>query len=500
MDGFQTAVTSCLLIYKFLDGRGKYSVDSKSLAARFKWDSRVLQKIVDYVASAKVDGELPSEDVLLLDETMAYLNTLAERLGIAQSKLNSSGRVSKEIKKMMWPLRRDELRELESELFEWTQRLDLRLLALPENLRHDIVPCTEDGGSEELMSLCAPNLAAQRRMERFLSKSPSDKRSDWEKLWIDHPNRHIVFENHSASRFRVADFSSRRVIIEYKPYPPHLDKDEVGYGTLKQEIGDFAAALSSLDPNLVGIMKCIGLFLETEPPSFALVHEIPFPIKNNPVSLKALISETDAKNRRLLPAHPLNERFELARKLATGVLFLHSIGWVHKAIRSQNILVIDKATSSSPPKKNFPHSLGNPYLVNFQSSRRNDGETDASTRGGIRWEEDIYHHPDRQKVQLDSDDVRYLMVHDIYSLGVVLLELGIWRPLEKYSSKLRDKTPQGRQEFLIGLADETQIAMGRRYKDLVIWCLKLESDSPMTNVRYATTVLETLEELAKALI
>jgi hypothetical protein len=39
--------------------------------------------------------------------------------------------------------------------------------------------------------------------------------------------------------------------------------------------------------------------------------------------------------------------------------------------------------------KPFPRSLGNPYLVNFESSRSNDGETDPAARGGIDWEEEI---------------------------------------------------------------------------------------------------------------
>ncbi|KAH7310898.1 hypothetical protein B0I35DRAFT_463415 [Stachybotrys elegans] len=39
-------------------------------------------------------------------------------------------------------------------------------------------------------------------------------------------------------------------------------------------------------------------------------------------------------------------------------------------------------------------------------------------------EEDIYRHPDRQGLQAS---VPYSMLHDIYSLGVVFLEIGLWR-------------------------------------------------------------------------
>ena len=91
------------------------------------------------------------------------------------------------------------------------------------------------------------------------------------------------------------------------------------------------------------------------------------------------------------------------------------------------------------------------------------------------------------------------MVHDIYSLGVVLLELGLWRPLEKNASKLQKASPQGRRDALLEMAEDTQITMGRKYMQLVTQCLKLETDSTTANVKYAARVMETLEEISTAL-
>jgi len=496
MDIFQTTVTSCTLIYNFLDARSSYPAQSKSLAARFRWDSRVLQQIIDFFTARMLDGKLSNDDAVLLEETTQYLSSLAERLNGVQLKLTANDRWTKEVKKAMWMFYKNDVLELERELFEWTQRLDLRLLALPEKLRQGIIPA---GDTEEQMSNYTPGLAAQRRIEKFLSKSQAVKRQEWEDLWIKDFHSRVTFCSHSPATFMAADFSSHHVIIENKPYPAHILDSPTAFQSLRQEIGEFAAALRSLDPTTVGLLKCIALAHDIEAHNFALIHEIPFPLDKNPPSLKKLISEKDAQNRRLLPAHPLNERFELARKLAAAVLFLHSIGWVHKRIRSRNILVIEKTLSSSSSRKPFPRSLGNPYLVNFESSRSNGGETDPAVRGGIGWDEEIYHHPDRQSLQGNAEGARYSMLHDIYSLGVVLLELGIWRPLEKYAANLKDNSPWGRRDFLVELAEETNISMGRRYKELVIWCLKLEGDSPVANVRYAMNVLETLENLAAAL-
>lgn len=312
MDIFQTSVTSCAIIYQYIDAYSQYSARSRSLAARFKWDSHVLQSFINFFTSRQVHGHLSDEDTRLLDESVTYLSSLMERLSSATTKISVTNRWSREINRALWIFRKNDFEELERELFEWTQRLDLRLVALPERLRNGIIPMEETEHNEEGMTY-TPAPVIQRRIETFLGLSPDARKKEWESIWIDKPESRIILSEQSLAKFMMADFDSRKVIIEYKPYPTHRLGDPGAFESLKQEVGDFAAALKSLDSNTPGLLKCIGFFHETEsPPSFALVHELPFPTKAKPPSLKALISSTDASRRRLLPAHPLNERFELA--------------------------------------------------------------------------------------------------------------------------------------------------------------------------------------------
>jgi hypothetical protein len=63
-------------------------------------------------------------------------------------------------------------------------------------------------------------------------------------------------------------------------------------------------------------------------------------------------------------------------------------------------------------------------LVGFGNFRDAEGGTLRS--GDTLWEKNIYRHPRRQG-QKPQDD--YIMQHDIYSLGVCLLELGLWESL-----------------------------------------------------------------------
>ena len=63
--------------------------------------------------------------------------------------------------------------------------------------------------------------------------------------------------------------------------------------------------------------------------------------------------------------------------------------------------------------------------------------------------------------------------HDVYSLGIVMLEVGLWRPLERYGKGLLDPVAEKRQKQLKELTDDVAVNMERRYKELVCWCLSL---------------------------
>ena len=64
--------------------------------------------------------------------------------------------------------------------------------------------------------------------------------------------------------------------------------------------------------------------------------------------------------------------------------------------------------------------IGSAYLVGFEKFRPVDRE--SSMLGDSLWYKDIYRHPSRQGAHPEKE---YKMQHDIYSLGVCLLEIGI---------------------------------------------------------------------------
>ncbi|KIY03302.1 uncharacterized protein Z520_01769 [Fonsecaea multimorphosa CBS 102226] len=79
-------------------------------------------------------------------------------------------------------------------------------------------------------------------------------------------------------------------------------------------------------------------------------------------------------------------------------------------------------TSSYVKVGEVPSEFGGVYLASWLSLRCR-GDAPRSYRR--RWDEDIYRHPQMQGKVKDKNN----MGHDIYSLGVCLLELGLWDSL-----------------------------------------------------------------------
>lgn len=174
----------------------------------------------------------------------------------------------------------------------------------------------------------------------------------------------------------------------------------------------------------------------------------------------------------------LDSRFKLARQLARSISFLHSAGIVHKNIRPETILLL--VPDLSPAST----TIGTPFLVGFERFRHAEAQTYMFGDGF--WEKDLYRHPRRQGVYPEH---RYRMQHDIYSLGVCLLEIGLGvsfvnfkdggpvpAPSLSIAEHLEKKDPKARAfeiKRVLERAAETLLPgrMGSVYTRLVLSCL-----------------------------
>ncbi|KAF2874828.1 hypothetical protein BDV95DRAFT_656486 [Massariosphaeria phaeospora] len=197
---------------------------------------------------------------------------------------------------------------------------------------------------------------------------------------------------------------------------------EVNEQIFKRDIRDLARKLSASDPVTFGLLQCRGVVKNTDKTinasgsglpalaSFDFVFIVP-PNFQDPRSLRQhLVTSNQSLS--------LSSRFQVAQQLAQSVSYVHTYGFVHKSIRPETILVFDDSRCI----------LSYTALLGFEKFRPAAGGLTLRA-GDCVWEKNLYRHPRRQGL---TPEEYYSMQHDIYSLGVCLLEIGLWQSLVVY--------------------------------------------------------------------
>lgn len=337
------------------------------------------------------------------------------------------------------------------------------------------------------------------------------------------------FGSHSlGSIANSGNGTSQSVLIEWRLYQAYWESQAA-----RDEGYDRVEAVAELfnQPQLqlgLHVLRCTGYFHDLSRHAFGMIYEFPpaLPPHARPISLKYFMR-----------AHPrpfLGELFNLARGLVHCILQFHKTSWLHKNISSSNIIfftteppkqeimpatspsplpqerllshqqkgkagflkkrftkkppsttlevanndarAISTSMSSSPAlapptmkakEKNVTADLTAWYLIGFNHSRQNTPK--ALTQGPSTDPQQIhYQHPNYTR------GVSFNPLFEYYSLGLVLLEIGLWKPLSHMGNERLDSlTPKQQQrlwieEFLPRLGG----SMGETYRDAVGWCLR----------------------------
>jgi serine/threonine protein kinase len=306
----------------------------------------------------------------------------------------------------------------------------------------------------------------------------------------------------------------RSYLVELKRVAEGLAKDPNSMNWIKDELYKLAAILRAADPTEMHVLKSIGFTeysLDSRQSIFGLVYSMPTghiaqyqysktQVSSNtfdpelPATLRQVLSARSISGTRLIAQHSLGQRFKLARQIATSVFYCHSIGWVHKFINATNILILSEINA----KVYFPQTIGTAFLAGFEHSRR-----DADRSTGLvgmddseYWTTQIYQHPERQVDQVNIVDIetRYAYRHDLYSLGVVLLEIARWRSFDKSPDLLRGKSAAERKSELIKMARRIGVVVGDRYARVVLRCLG-DDQLPKRDWQRGDEIREILAEL-----
>ncbi|RYC79061.1 hypothetical protein BFJ63_vAg18058 [Fusarium oxysporum f. sp. narcissi] len=481
MDVFNTIITSAQIIYNFLDACAGYSDDAASLAARFRWDLRAVEHLRTYFnerSDASRSLSLPEEDKKLLADIEEYLSVLARRVVASGTRIKSQGWLRNNLNRAMWFHREKELRKLESELFEWTLRFDVRVLALPPRVR-TVIP--------EMDAHHAPKvLRSSLQISEFRKLAEDVQERKVDSMFLDHVPNELCG---TAQPGQPLQSHGQPVMVELRSYSPTTAQKEVD--ELRSSLGVLAVALNYVESGSgVNLLNVESLFKDPDHCQFGLVQKLPFPTSKT-WTLETLLLSKGPNSVRLPAMHSLSDRFRFAQRLATSLFFIHSTGFIHKNMSSQSVYVFEREGSSD--KDNFPYSLGEPYLLGFGWVRSQDGWSDNFRRPKGEWSKDIYEHPYR--LAAEPPLPRYINTYDVYGLGVVLLELGLWRPITRYENKFAALAPEERRKMLVDIAEDLNITMGPKYRSVVQWCLQLDGKQAIRDATFINMVLNKLDEL-----
>ncbi|KAJ8108784.1 hypothetical protein OPT61_g7925 [Boeremia exigua] len=201
--------------------------------------------------------------------------------------------------------------------------------------------------------------------------------------------------------------------------PPVFYSSEQG-PIIEERVKKLAALLksnSSADDSAESIQfrapHCLGYFKDETNCRYGLVFKKPKRASTEaPVSLHSLLTDTD-------PISPsLTDRILLMRLLAETIERLHAVDWLHKGLRSANILFFNRPGSDEI-------NYADPYISGFDYSRP-VGRNDMTERPSDDIAADIYRHP---LTQHQGNRGGFKKSHDLYSLGILLLEIAYWKPL-----------------------------------------------------------------------
>ena len=386
-------------------------------------------------------------------------------------------------------------------------------------------------------------LAATKAMTYKIETTRSNKRE--RNLLINH----MAWRKKGAHNFAQSTVGGedQSVLVELMSYDPEhkgLGHEDELYGRVEA----LAQLLHRSDyPKDFRILSSVGYYHVASHAAFALVYKFPqnAPPGSKPTSLKDVVKNFE---RPLLGA-----LLRLAEMLTRCVLSFHKTQWLHKNISSWNVLFfrdelersvaqmtalarsarmspVASATpakkdtkrpypllpfrrsssrlgpenappldietpgrapfSSSRPSLSSDFAIMEPYIVGFNHCRQD--KKDAFTTGPSKDKNQApYQHPD---YKLGGTSIRFRPQFDYYSIGLVLLEIGMWQTLEDLASESLGSFPptQLRDLWITKTVPRLGATMGAMYRDAVRLCLEDDfgGESRQSRARFRTGVID----------
>lgn len=218
---------------------------------------------------------------------------------------------------------------------------------------------------------------------------------------------------------------------------------------------------TSPKPSAYRILDCEGYARDDyrSDERYALVFSLPPFLKNAPsVTYHTLHELLRPKDDNATPANlVLAERYRLAGLLAASIVHIHFAGWLHRALESRNIICFSSGDQIS---------IQHPYMSGFEFTRPDKpGEISQYDQGTTS---NLYRHPD---YQLPSPAQKFRRSYELYSLGVILIEIGFWQRISAFRTHEHPNATDFSEHLRTSVLPLLAFHMGTEYVDAVSKCL-----------------------------
>ena len=343
------------------------------------------------------------------------------------------------------------LLKLEKNLLSLQDVVQRSVMALP-NLYEDkeaLLQAIEDTAMQDLGFVPLLN---RRLKARFLTDLDDTMRMD------HHAERVPDSSSKPQSLIKVTVGDFGLVLIEYKYYQVLKDQSH-HVKQMERQAMILANLLQSPGPTGFQDLHCLRWFHEEDHQRFGLVFEYPAGYDDFK-SLRDIIASAAPS---LKPT--LGQRFSMVKDIGEKLLKWHtSANWVHQGISSQNVYFF-----KSKDSVNYDYSR--PYLYGFDFSRPSNG---ISLNTYVEdFNLNVYRHPARQGAPSEYHNKR----HDLYSYGILLLEVGIWDLITNcFNEKMKQTLEPNKIRKFIRLNASRRLgqSMGLAYERATRKCLDTE--------------------------
>jgi hypothetical protein len=262
--------------------------------------------------------------------------------------------------------------------------------------------------------------------------------------------------------------------VEWKDYraPDSPDSGPNKADVEKFIVRELVGLLAEEQLHIIRVPQCIGYFDHyPQRTRFGLLYKYPEGINPN-AQLLTLSSLLESKEGNTC-GPDLAVRIELARAIAQTLHYLHAVGWLHKALRPDNILFFKKP--------GMEVEYNSPYLSGFDEARpaRHTHMTEAvGWRDHFEW----YCHPHSQDSKKKEG---FRPTFDMYSLGIILLEIACWKPANRIFEGSNVGPLHAREALLEDprWLQSVRFAAGRSFEDIVLVCIEGWSSLGENNVK-----------------